>query len=128
MKLGLDFHGVIDAAPVFFSWLSKKMVEDGHEVHIITGHELTSAFLKKLHNFGIRYTHIFSISDFQKEQGNEIWYDEKGTPWMDEELWNRSKATYCEKEGIDFHFDDSEKYCKYFTTAYFLFSQRAKAC
>jgi len=125
MKIGLDFHGVIDAAPSFFSWLSNSLIKDGHEVHIITGHELTSNFIKKLYDLNIRYTHVFSIADHHKSIGTKMWYDEKHTPWMDEETWNRTKGEYCAREEIDFHIDDSEKYCKHFITPYFLFSLKA---
>jgi len=37
MKVGLDIHGVVDVRPEFFSELSKLLVSNGHEVHIITG-------------------------------------------------------------------------------------------
>ena len=36
-KLGLDLHGVTDKVPDFFSILTKLLVENGHEVHLMTG-------------------------------------------------------------------------------------------
>lgn len=41
MKIGLDFHGVIDADPEFFAVETELLIKAGHEVHIITGHEYT---------------------------------------------------------------------------------------
>ncbi len=36
-KLGLDIHGVVDAMPDFFSFLTDSFIKNGGEVHIITG-------------------------------------------------------------------------------------------
>lgn len=66
----------------------------------------------------IYYTHIFSIADHHKEKGTVIRYDEKGTPWIDTELWNKTKAEYCADKKIDLHMDDSDIYHKHFTTPY----------
>ena len=47
-----------------------------------------------------------------------MWYDEKNTPWLDGDLWNRTKGEYCEREGISLHFDDTIAYVEYFTTPF----------
>lgn len=39
MRIRLDYHGVIDTYPVYFSQMSKALIEKSHDVHIITGHE-----------------------------------------------------------------------------------------
>ena len=36
-KLGLDLHGVSDTAVDFFSLITKLLVANGHEVHLLTG-------------------------------------------------------------------------------------------
>lgn len=116
MKIGLDFHGVIDSSPLFFCCLSWRFVEDGHEVHIITGEEDTREFRKRLKGFMVKYTHLFSISSYHKSIGTKVWYDEKNTPWMDEDVWNKTKAWYCKENQIDLHIDDSEVFLQYFET------------
>ena len=114
LKIGLDFHGVIDKYPEKFSALTVKMINQGMEVHIITGHEDTSAFRKKLNEMGIFYTHLFSIVSYHKFIGTEMKYDKKGNPWISPEAWDRTKANYCEIEKIDLIIDDSDVYGKYF--------------
>lgn len=36
-KIGLDLHGVIDALPEFFAFLTDSVIKNGGEIHIITG-------------------------------------------------------------------------------------------
>lgn len=121
MKMGLDFHGVIDKYPGFFSELTKHWVTSSNEVHIITGSQKTKELEEELINrYRIYYTHFFSITDYHLSIGTPIRFDEKSAPWMNEEIWNRTKAEYCLREGIDMHIDDSERYLRYFKTPYML--------
>jgi hypothetical protein len=117
MKIGLDLHGVISADPKFFSELSRLFVQNGHEVHILTGSH-SKEIIEELVECKIHYTHLFSIADYHKSIGTEIRYDEKGEPWIDGELWNKSKGEYSERMGLDFHIDDSRSYGNHFTTPY----------
>lgn len=121
MKLGLDFHNVISNKPRVFSQLTESLVRVGNEVHIITGEEDTKKFREVLKNLRIHYTHLFSITTYHKEIGTEIKYDKDGKPWIDEEIWNVTKAWYCNKYKIDLHIDDSEIYGKYFKTPYLFY-------
>jgi len=121
MKIGLDFHGVINAKPELFSILSHLLVENGHEVHVITGAELSEELKEQLEQFNIKYTHLFSVSSYHKSAGTKVWYDEKNTPWMDEDTWNNTKAWYCMQNKIDLHIDDSDTYSKFFKTPYMRF-------
>jgi len=115
MKAGFDFHGVLDAEPERFALFIEFLMFQGHEVHIITGHEETQEFRGRLISMGINWTHFFSIISYHKSIGTAITYDENGGPWMDKELWNRSKAEYCKNNSIDFLIDDSDIYGSYFT-------------
>jgi len=45
-KIGLDLHGVIDALPEFFAFLTDSVIKNGGEVHIITG----GSWTKELEN------------------------------------------------------------------------------
>ena len=119
MKLGLDFHGVIDKEAPTFSVLTKLLVENGHEVH----EENTPSLRNKLEAIGIRYTHLFSISSHHRSIGTKMWRDGKDTPWMDQQTWDVTKAEYCKKNKIDLHIDDSEIYGKWFRTPYLLFTK-----
>jgi hypothetical protein len=114
MKLGLDFHGILDKYPVLFSELSHIFVETGSEVHIITGSMITPEFRASLDKLGIKYTHLFSIADYHVSIGTEVAFHKNGSPYLDGNKWDRTKAEYCERVGIDLHIDDSPEYGKYF--------------
>jgi hypothetical protein len=115
MRLGLDYHGVIDRYPELFGTLSRIVMASGGQVYIVTGHRATPEFALSLKQLGIEYTGILSVVDFNQRHGVEIKYDEDGNPWIDEEIWNSTKADLCKRYDIDLHVDDSEVYGKYFT-------------
>jgi len=63
IRLGIDVHGVADTFPDFFSKLSRELVSQGHEVHIITGTEHTRSLEHYLKNqLGLSWTHLFSMT------------------------------------------------------------------
>ena len=119
MKFAIDIHGVIDQRPKFFRRMCKSMVQGNVEVHILTGKHIENGIKEELLELGflfdIHYTHLFSISDYHKEQGTIMWGDVKN-PHMDDSDWDRTKADYCLREHIDFCIDDKEPYMEYFLT------------
>jgi len=118
IRLGIDVHGVADTFPDFFSKLSRELVSQGHEVHIITGTEHTRSLEHYLKNqLGLSWTHLFSMTTYHKKEGTEVTYID-GNPYMDNRLWNRSKGEYCRRNNIDLHIDNSDIYGKYFSTPY----------
>lgn len=121
MKIGFDIHGVVDVQPAFFSMLTKLLVDNGHEVHIITGGSVKEGtVLKELEDMNITYTHLLSVFDYLKDIGaktNEELGIASRYPFPDE-TWNTVKAEYCAKHGIDMHFDDMQEYLTHFTTPY----------
>lgn len=122
IKIGIDVHGVADAIPHFFSELSRILVDNGHEVHILTGAEHTETLEYELkHVLKLSWTHFFSTTSYHKHTGTQITYID-GNPYMDNKIWNRAKAEYCRNHGIQLHIDDSDVYGKYFTTPYALFA------
>ena len=128
MKLGLDFHGVIDKYPFLAIELSNYItLKKLGEVHIITGvpySEEKEAELLNL-NMGRKWwTNYFSIEDslIEKEADFEII---NGSKYFKSELWNSEKAIYCQDNGIDLHIDDSEEYLEHFTTPYFLLNDQS---
>jgi hypothetical protein len=121
MKVGLDFHGVINKNPKFFAEFTAALVAAGHEVHIITGpHQVkVEPDLKK---WKIQYTHFFSIVEYEEKRGvTEIVWAKNGDPFMNINVWERAKALYCKRKKIDLHIDDSHKYGEYFETPFCLY-------
>lgn len=121
IKVGLDFDGVITAKPELFSILSKLLVDNGHEVHILTGNRGTPEFLEGVLDLGIVFTHFFSISDHHRTIGTDMTGYDQNSPWIDDLLWNKTKGWYCKQNEIDLHIDDSKDYGQHFLTSYCLF-------
>ncbi len=113
LKVGLDIHGVIDAFPKKFKLLSTALVNDGCEVHIVTGQKRDERVNALLKNAGIQFTHYFSIVTYLEENGTPIEWRE-GVPYADEDKWNSTKKDYCQAHNIDFIVDDSPTYLKTF--------------
>jgi hypothetical protein len=112
-KIGFDVHGVLTRYPFIFSVLTRQLVKQGHEVHIVTGSKHTNPVIQKMKSFRIEWTQFFSIIDYHVSIGAEVKYDENG-PWIDERLWNQTKAEYAKRCGLDLHIDDSEVYGEFF--------------
>jgi len=114
MHIGLDLHGVIDRFPFLFKKLSEKWNEEGHNIHIMTGMEWDKAW-RAVKKAGIVYHKHFSIVDFHKKMGTEIWEKSNSEGyWMESETWNQSKGNYAMSWNMDIHFDDSPIYGRYF--------------
>ena len=118
-RFGLDYHGCADTHAKVFAPLTHILVMSGWQVHIITGVEITEEFKSSLSLLGIRYTHLFSITDFHRSIGTAVVDGEKG-PYIDPVLWDKTKAEYCKRMGIDMHIDDSGVYGKYFERTIYL--------
>ncbi|CAG7580685.1 MAG: hypothetical protein SLAVMIC_00521 [uncultured marine phage] len=126
-KIGIDIHGVINVNPDIFSALTKKFKDLGYEIHVLTGPRLNQPYKTRTGNYNsveeelvrhdIIYDHLFSVLDYNIEQGEDAWEDEKGW-WTSDESWNKTKAEYCQREQIDFHIDDTKIYGKFFTTPF----------
>lgn len=122
MKIGLDIHGVIDRDPKLFSELTHILIEKGHEVHVITGEEITDKLINELNSYGINYNSIFSITSYHKSIGTHVSYyknAEDGTPDLAMPLinpnkWDRTKADHAIRIGLDIHIDDSDVYGRFF--------------
>ena len=109
LKVGIDFHGVIDTFPDEFKRLAYALVKDGAEVHVVTGPQKDEEMEDALMRAGIRYTHYFSIVDHLIENGVLVeWVG--GQPFANRDQWDKAKAEYCEAQGIDFMIDDSPVY------------------
>ena len=118
-KLAIDIHGVCNKAPEFFALISRLLIENNNEIHVLTGRRISDGAMDEIKELGISYTHFFSISDHHRESGTDMDIID-GNPWMDDEIWDRSKGDYCKKHQIDFCIDDTERYGQYFETPFAL--------
>lgn len=116
LKIGLDVHGVINKDPAFFSVLSNRLIKQCHEVHLLTGKEIGSILAKEIVDSGVSFTKLFSITTYHKSIGTYVAYKDGNPEWpmIAPPKWDRTKADYCAREGIDIMIDDSEIYGKYF--------------
>jgi hypothetical protein len=122
-KLGLDIHGVVDSMPEFFSFLTDSFVKNGGEVHLITGGHWDEGFEKQLNDFGIKWTHKFSVYDYLIESGATIVGDIQfpdGTiqKKFEDGAWDNVKAKYCKEQNISLHIDDTLIYNDFFQTPF----------
>lgn len=117
LKIGLDIHGVCNENHEFFATLSQLLVENGHEVHLITGPPRFKSE-EEAKNLGLSYTDFFSITDHYVALGVEVLFNANGDPFMDEYLWDKAKADYCLRKDIHLHLDDSDVYGYFFKTPY----------
>lgn len=120
-KLGLDFHGVVDALPETFRSMAEDLLASGRwEIHILTGGSMEEV-LAELDRLKFPYTKVFSVQDhLNKHHSNlSIGLNPKdGKMKYPDELWDCIKAWYCDKNSISLHFDDTLEYGSYFTTPF----------
>ena len=122
MKLGIDIHGVLDTIPNIIKPIMRSMVNDCHDVHIITG--IPFKYVKdKLDELGVvkgvHYTHFFSVEEWLIENGiKPIRTNKKGRFEYDSKTWDECKAYYCNTHNIGLMIDDSKVYGNYFRTPY----------
>lgn len=118
LKIGIDLHGVSDAFPSFFSELTRLFVADDAQIHIMTGELITPALHEQLEACGLKYTHLYSIAQEHKDKGTPMTFDDKGTPWIEQDLWVRAKGEYAKLHELDLVIDDTESYGAYFSTPF----------
>jgi hypothetical protein len=105
-------------------------MKNGHEIHVLTGREIGDYVIEKLSDLGIYYDQLFSITSYHKEIGTYVTYKggDSTQPLIAPHKWDRTKADYAEKAGLDFHIDDSPVYGRYFkgSTQYIFYSPAIK--
>ena len=126
LKIGIDYHGVIDHHPDYFASFCQTAIDRGHEIYIITGGP-EAEVVKKLKSANIVYNHIFAIVDYY-EGKNEVSHFADGKFHIADDLWNRAKGDYCLCQGINIHIDDSKEYIKWFQTPYCLYDDHNHCC
>lgn len=116
-KIGFDIHGVIDKNPDLFAEMIAEFYSLGYEIHILTGSLITPDIIRELRDYGIRYDFLFSILGYHRSKNTEMWEDDRGF-WIDDDLWEMTKAMYCKEHEINFHMDDTRSYGDHFTTPF----------
>ena len=126
LKIGLDYHGVINRQPAYFSLFTDEALRRGHEIHIITGGP-RDVVEKLLQKDNIRYSCIFAILDYYDAKGIVEYFD-NGEFKIPDKLWDSAKAEYCSLNGINMHIDDSRSYVRWFTTPYCHYDAEKQNC
>ncbi|MBE6445762.1 MAG: hypothetical protein E7019_06940 [Alphaproteobacteria bacterium] len=126
LKIGLDYHGVVDTRIEYFTLFAKEARKRGHQIYIITGGP-KYLVQKKLDQHNFCYDHIFAIVDYFQAK-DQVSYDANGNFHIAEDLWNKAKGEYCRIAGIDLQIDDSLEYAKWFKTPYCFYHQESKIC
>ena len=125
-KIGVDFHGVINAKPDFFREFCREALKIGLEVYIISGGP-RETILSYLNQYQIPYTKLWCIFDYYEQRHQVEFYDD-GSFHVDDELWNKAKAEYCKEHNICIHIDDSVIYGREFATPYCRYDEKANSC
>lgn len=125
-KIGIDYHGVITANPVFFAGFCHSALAQNCLIYIISGgsEKDIRSFLNEYH---INYSYIFSLVDYFDKQGLVTRFAD-GSFKVEDDLWNTAKARFCAREKVDFHIDDSAIYGSYFKTPFCLYEVRRGKC
>lgn len=126
VKIGVDFHGVLATNPVYFSGFCRKVMEKGWEIHIISGGPRND-ILQYLNKNDIPFTELYTILETCDKAGT-VKYFADGSFYVKEEIWNRAKGIYCEKNNISLHIDDSSYYEPYFSTPFCLYTLHKGRC
>ena len=126
LKIGLDYHGVINTDIEYFKQFCEVALARGHEIHILSGGP-EQKIVSQLQKAKICFSRVFTIFDFYNEKGMACRLS-NGDFYVDENLWNETKAEYCRQNNIDIQIDDSLIYGKYFTTPYCIYDPQKKRC
>jgi len=126
LKIGLDFHGVINSCPSYFKDFTEYAESCGHQIYVITGGPAkpVESFLNA---WGIKYTELYTIVDDYAAQGKVAFFPD-GHFKLDDKLWNTAKAKFCRRRHIDIHVDDSSVYGLSFTTPYCKYDPVRRIC
>ncbi len=126
LKIGLDFHGVINSRPSYFKDFTEYAEASGHQIYVITGGP-AKAIESFLNAWGIKYTEIFTILDHYAAEGKVTHFPD-GSFKVPDELWDTAKAKFCRKHNIDIQIDDSAVYGLSFTTPYCRYNEVSRSC
>lgn len=124
LKIGLDYHGVIDKNIDYFFSFCTRAKQRGYLIFIITGGPKTQVEYNLKAN-GIPFDMCFAISDYYQALG-KIVFDKDQNLIIPDNLWNIAKADFCRRSKINIHIDDSSEYLKWFSTPYCYYDKKTK--
>lgn len=125
LKIGLDYHGVIDNNPDYFADVCREAHNRGHLIYVISGAP-KAAITSKLQSSQMPYDFVFSILDYCLVMGK---IEQTATGIMiNDNDWNKAKAEFCKRDNIDLHIDDSTIYCRFFDNRYCLYNGQEHLC
>ena len=126
MKIGIDYHGVINENPEFFKKFTAAALKEKHDIVVLSGASVhdVEAYLKA---HQISFSAVYSLLDDFKKRGLVEFYED-GSFFVNNEIWNRAKAKYCLENGVDVHIDDSMLYGAYFQTPFCLYAKNPTRC
>ena len=126
LKIGLDYHGVIDKKTSYFAKFCKEARSRGHRIYIITGGPAVK-IKELLAESEIPYDFIFAISDYYQALGM-VKQIADGSLVIPQHLWDKAKADFCKNNKINFHIDDSLDYMHWFSTPFCLYDTKGDIC
>ena len=126
LKIGIDYHGVITQNPAFFGELTSLALKENHQIVVLSGAKAQDVEAYLLQN-NISYSAVFSLLDYFQARELATFYED-GSFFVPSVLWDRAKADYCLKNGVDLHIDDSMLYGTYFQTPFCLYSKKGERC
>ncbi len=125
LKIGLDYHGVIDSNPDYFKEFCCYAKSKGHLIYIISG--ASKVFISDvLEQLRLPYDYIFSILDYCLALGYIEQHDNGLI--INNLAWNKAKSDFCRRCNIDLHIDDSDIYLQHFLQPYCLYDNIKKVC
>lgn len=116
LKIGLDYHGLIDINAIYFSNFCSEAKLRGHLVYIITGGPKVLVENLLFQN-NIEHDFVYAISDYYQALGI-VEQTPNGNICIPTSLWNRAKAKFCRENDISIHIDDDKQYLQWFSTLY----------
>lgn len=120
ISVGIDIHGVLDTYYNILKPIMKMLIDNEHDVHIVTGipfNKIEYLFKKIDIQREIHFNHYFSIETSLLNKGysyNVI----NGEKYFYTDIWNSEKSKYCTKHNISLMIDDTEAYGIYFETPF----------
>lgn len=126
IRIGLDFHGVVNKYPEYFKQFTHIAKTMGIEIYIITGgpKKVVDRFLQ---DHDIIYKELFAILDYYDAHGM-VEYFKNGEYKVPDMLWNMAKGEYCAEKKITLHIDDSKEYADWFSTPFCFYDAQNQKC
>jgi len=116
-SIGIDLHGVMDAKIEVFKYVTNILMAKGTKIYVVSGPDLRS-IQNELRGYGfkqdIHYAGVYSIVDYLKGKGVNMWQSKDKTWWASDRDWWSAKAEICKEIPVEAMVDDNAGYAGYF--------------